>query len=221
MPAAVRLRVDPGRLRCAGRTPTVNVRRKTMSPPVVSDALLNRIASGDMAAMQACIDQYSGLVYSLARRLVGNPAEIEDAVQEVFISLWENAGRFDPGVGAEVTFVAMIARRRLIDRGRRLQRDRRLIEQLKERETGITASGRDGISLRDESAFAAKALGKLSPEQQRVLKLAIHYGLTHEQIAHHTELPLGTVKTHARRGLQRVRENLREHDLSVRVEIDS
>ncbi|MCA9295530.1 MAG: sigma-70 family RNA polymerase sigma factor, partial [Phycisphaerales bacterium] len=169
----------------------------------MSDALLNRIASGDMAAMQACIDQYSGLVYSLARRLVGNPAEIEDAAQEVFISLWENAGRFDPEVGAEVTFVAMIARRRLIDRGRKLQRDRRLIDQVKERETGISNAGTDGIALRDESSFAAKAMGKLSADQQRVLKLAIHYGLTHEQIARHTELPLGTVKTHARRGLQR------------------
>jgi RNA polymerase sigma-70 factor (ECF subfamily) len=71
------------------------------------------VGEGDTRAVAECIDRFGGLIWSLARRLSAGPADAEDAVQEVFIALWENAGRFDPEKGAEVTFVAMIARPRL------------------------------------------------------------------------------------------------------------
>ncbi|MBU3729210.1 MAG: sigma-70 family RNA polymerase sigma factor [Phycisphaerales bacterium] len=66
--------------------------------------------------------RFSGLVWSIARKLSADPSDAEDAVQEVFIDLWRSAHRFDPAKGTETTFVATIARRRLIDRGRRRQR---------------------------------------------------------------------------------------------------
>jgi RNA polymerase sigma-70 factor (ECF subfamily) len=161
-----------------------------------------------MAAMQDCIDEYGGLIWSLARRFCPSPAEAEDAVQEVFIALWENAGRFDEAKGAEVTFVAMIARRRLIDSGRKHQRRQQAVERAKEHKKTESADFEQRITQVDEAKRAMGAMEQLSKDQQRVLKLAIHQGLTHDEIAHSTGLPLGTVKTHARRGLIRVRELL-------------
>ena len=99
---------------------------------VVAKSVLQRVAAGEMAAMQECIDEYGGLIWSLARRFCSSPAEAEDAAQEVFIALWENAARFDEAKGAEVTFVAMIARRRLIDSGRKQQRRRNAVDRAKE-----------------------------------------------------------------------------------------
>ena len=158
--------------------------------------------------MQECIDHYGSLVWSLARRFSPNAADAEDAVQEVFLSLWKHAARFDPEKGAEVTFVSMIARRRLIDRGRSRQRESQRIEVLKTRTVQSTTAPAQDLEIAEEARRARAALERLSPDQQRVLEMAIHGGYTHDEIARITELPLGTVKTHARRGLIRVREAL-------------
>lgn len=179
----------------------------------VSDSLLQRVAAGEMAAMQACIDEYSGLIWSLARRLTPTATEAEDAVQEVFIALWENAERFDPAKGAEVTFVAMIARRRLIDRSRRTERQQRVVNEARELKVTEKPVKPDQVSQADDARRALEAMSELSADQQRVLELAIHQGCTHEQIARITEMPLGTVKTHARRGLMRVRELLSQSEV--------
>ncbi len=88
-----------------------------------SDSTLLRIAAGDPDAPRACIARHGALVWALARRESGGcHADAEDLVQEIFIDLWAHAGRFDPAVASEATFVALIARRRLIDRRRRLGR---------------------------------------------------------------------------------------------------
>lgn len=161
--------------------------------------------------MNSCVDTYGGLIWSLARRFCPSASEAEDAVQEAFISVWENAQRYDPSKGAEVTFVAMIARRRLIDRGRRYQRQERIIADVRGREVSRDGSRREAIpsaATTEEARSAVEAMSTLSEGQQRVLRLAIHQGLTHEQISLVTDLPLGTVKTHARRGLMRIREML-------------
>ncbi|NNF42218.1 MAG: sigma-70 family RNA polymerase sigma factor [Phycisphaerales bacterium] len=174
----------------------------------MSDSLLQRVANGDMAAMQGCIDTFGGLVWSLARRFLA-PSEAEDAVQEAFISLWENAGRYDPAKGNEVTFVAMIARRRLIDRGRRVQRQGRVVDEASQLAPPAPVEPDTAVVATNEDATRALvAMESLTEAQQRVLRLSIQQGLTHEQIARLTELPLGTVKTHARRGLIRIRELL-------------
>ncbi len=86
------------------------------------ETLLPRIAAGDPDAVQACIRRYGGLVWSLALRMSRSREDAEDAVQEIFISLWKSADRFDPSRATEVTFIAMVARRRLIDRRRAAQR---------------------------------------------------------------------------------------------------
>jgi len=81
--------------------------------------VLRRIAGGDSAAVRECIDRYGALIWSLARRLSRSSPDAEDATQEIFLDLWRNAGRFDESKGSEKLFIAMLARRRLIDRLRK------------------------------------------------------------------------------------------------------
>ncbi|MBN8597110.1 MAG: sigma-70 family RNA polymerase sigma factor [Planctomycetes bacterium] len=171
----------------------------------MDQTILQRIASGEKAAVQECIARYAGLIWSLTRRMALNGADAEDAVQEIFVEIWRNAPRFDPGVASETAFVAMIARRRLIDRRRRMsrRRDRAALE-----ETATPATGGGRVELGEEASIASRAMEELSLEQQRVLRLSLLQGLSHEKIANATGLPLGTVKTHARRGLLRIRELL-------------
>ncbi len=174
---------------------------------VVTQSILQRIAAGDQPAVQECLKSYGGLVWSLARRMLRNQDDAEDAVQEIFLDVWKNAGRFDPAQASETTFVAMIARRRLIDKIRHTQRR-------------ISADSIDDVlaepSTRDDKVMqtnveareAAKALDQLRPEQRQVLQLSIVHGLSHQEIADSMGMPLGTVKTHARRGIIQVREIL-------------
>jgi RNA polymerase sigma-70 factor (ECF subfamily) len=101
----------------------------------------------------------------------------------------------------------MIARRRLIDRGRRRQR-RIDTAPLPEAPAAATEPAPDRTELSEEAGRAEAAMRQLRPEQQRVLQLSIFHGCSHEEIARATGLPLGTVKTHARRGLIKLREML-------------
>jgi RNA polymerase sigma-70 factor (ECF subfamily) len=174
----------------------------------VLQTLLQRVAAGEPAAVEACIDCYGGLIWSLARKLVGAHADAEDAVQEVFIDLWKSADRFDPNVASEPTFVAMIARRRLIDSNRRRLRRPDQGQPVPIEDVDVPSGGQesDSAELADESSRAAAAIRELRPEQQEILRLSIYEGWSHQRIADHLQVPLGTVKTHVRRGLIRVRE---------------
>ncbi|MBV9241728.1 MAG: sigma-70 family RNA polymerase sigma factor [Acidobacteria bacterium] len=171
----------------------------------MSEAILKRIAQGDASAVQECLKKYGGLVWSLARKMLRNPDDAEDAVQEIFVDVWRNAVRFDETRSSETTFIAMIARRRLIDKIRYSTRR-------------ISADSLDDVLLEPftradktletciEAEQAAEAMRSLRPEQQQVLRLSIVQGMSHQEIAEATGMPLGTVKTHARRGLLQVRE---------------
>ena len=169
-------------------------------------SILERVARGDPGAPAACIERFRGLVWSLARRLCANASDAEDAVQEIFIDVWKSASRFDPAIASETTFVAMIARRRLIDRGRRRMR-RPEVPQIAET-VADSAERVDRTESEEQHGIAQRAFAQLRPEQQQVLQLAIHQGCSHEQIATATGMPLGTVKTHARRGLIKIRQIL-------------
>ena len=173
----------------------------------MAEAILKRIASGDREAVASCLDQYGGLVWSIARKMLRNTDDAEDAVQEIFVDLWKSAVRFDPAVASEAAFIAMISRRRLIDRIRSAKR---------RREVGETAAAAvlervdPGLSPDRcvEAAQAVRALDALRPEQREVLLLSTCQGLSHDEIAEKIGMPLGTVKAHVRRGLLRIRAAL-------------
>lgn len=160
--------------------------------------------SGDSTAVQDCLDVYGGLVWSLARRMLRNSEDAEDVVQEIFVDIWRNAERFDPSQASETTFIAMIARRRIIDRIRHMSR-RITSDSIDDllAEPGTRADREMQTSV--EAREAARALNELRPEQRQVLQLSIVHGLSHQEISEATGMPLGTVKTHARRGLIQAR----------------
>ena len=206
---------DPAKVLLAGQGSLPSSRRPLHEVvPISSQLLLHRVSSGDSAAVQECIGRFGGLVWALARRSGLPEAELEDAVHEIFTELWHNGHKYDPQIASEAAFVAIIARRRLIDRRRRIGR-RPTTQELNEI-TGASAATqvRATTEIAEEAAVAAKALETLSTEQQRVLRLSVYEGLSHELISRATGLPLGTVKTHARRGLLRLREMLSGEQLS-------
>lgn len=171
----------------------------------MTQSILQRIANGEQAAIQDCLSKYGGLVWSIARKMLRNSDDAEDAVQEIFVDVWKNAGRFDETKSSETTFIAMIARRRLIDKirfaTRRISADS-LDDVLLE---PFTRSDKT-MQMSLEAQQAAEAMRSLRPEQQQVLRLSIIQGMSHQEISDATGMPLGTVKTHARRGLLQVRE---------------
>lgn len=177
--------------------------------------LLKRVANGDGSAVEECISRYGGLVWSIARSFTSDAADAEDAVQEIFLAIWKSADRYDPEIAAESTFIAMIARRRLIDR-RRSARRRPAPGSLAEEHAQVSDPKVEDASqqaeLRDEAALAAECLALLKADERRVLELATYQGMTHQEIATATGVPLGTVKTRVRRGLIRLREMIeRKH----------
>ena len=173
----------------------------------MTQAILQRIANGDKNAVQDCLNVYGGLIWSLARRMSPNTDDAEDAVQEIFIDIWKNAARFDSAQSSETTFVAMIARRRLIDRLRYSNR-RISADSLEDVVTEPANRSDVDLQISVEAKEAAQALETLRPEQRQVLQLSIIQGLSHQEISQAMGMPLGTVKTHARRGLMQVREFL-------------
>lgn len=174
---------------------------------MVSQTILQRVAAGDGSAVDECLAMYSGLVWSLARRYSPTPTDAEDAVQEVFIDLWKNASRYDSAVGSEATYVAMIARRRLIDRYRKHRRSP-ATSSMPADLVDAAEPQFETAEIQEEAARARQSMEQLRPEEKLVLDLSLHHGLSHREIAESTSLPLGTVKTHARRGLIRLRELL-------------
>jgi len=199
----------------------------TNAPDPNRPSTLHRIAAGEPSAIKELTDRYGGLVYSLARRFSYESSEVEDAVQEIYVALWQSAARFNPELGAEETFVAMVARRRLIDRRRRATRRLSLTvdadvallgEGGGERGTAVRGGGaaaedgpdqpRPRTELSEDAQRAMHALKGLREEQQLVVRLAVLQSMSHEQISKATGMPLGTVKTHVRRGLIALRESM-------------
>lgn len=179
----------------------------------MTTSLLQRISSGDQSAVAGCIEAYSGLVWSLARRFLANEADAEEAVQEIFLELWEKAHRFNPGVAAEVTFVSMIARRRLIDRRRKLAAEP-VAEALDEVEHWLSEDAQGVLEANAEMERVVGIIRTLKPDQQEVINMASWLGMSHGAIAEQTGIPLGTVKSHVARGLSTIRKVLGEPELA-------
>lgn len=158
--------------------------------------------------MDKCLSLYGGLVWSIARRLCGTSAEAEDVVQEIFVDLWKSASRFDDSKSAEKTFVAMVARRRAIDRLRSNKRRPETESLPDSQEPKLDVEPKVGahLEVQEEATKARMLMGQLRDDERIVLELAIDEGLSQTEIAQQTGMPLGTVKSNARRGMLRLRD---------------
>lgn len=199
-------RAARARERLTPRAPTAARDHGTASLNMTA-SVLERIASGEAAAVNECMRTYGGLVWSLALRMSPGRADAEDAVQEIFMDLWRNAGAYDPAKSPEKVYIAMIARRRLIDRWR--SRSRRLeAEPLEDSEGLLEQVTEASPGTNAELAEAMAVIDALDPEQREVIHMGVVQGMTHSEIARETGKPLGTVKTQIRRGLIKIRAQL-------------
>lgn len=178
--------------------------------------ILADVAAGRPGAMEACIAEFTGLVWALATRMSPVREDAEEGVQEVFIDVWKHASRFDPATSSEATFVALLARRRLIDRHRR-RTCRPCFTSMDAVDEPLLPACGDALEVGDEADGIRRLMARLRPEERQVLELAIGEGLSQSAIAERIGMPVGTVKSLARRGLIRLRELVQETRQSVEV----
>lgn len=167
------------------------------------DELAERLRAGDEKALRTAYDRHGAAVFYLAQRLLGNRADAEDVTQVTFVAAWTGRDSFDPGRGTMLSWLLGIARRKIVDRLRSAARDDRLTESVRARPGPLDE--RETPERIVDRLVVADELGRLPDEQRRTLELAFFDDLTHPQIAAVTGLPLGTVKSHIRRGMASLR----------------
>lgn len=177
------------------------------------EALLERAAGGDQAAIATLYDRYKGMMFGLATRITGDAALAQDVVQEAFVGIWRNAARFSSARASARTWILSICHHRAVDAVRR----RRFADPLPDPELppppqlALPDVWTD-VSARLDATAVRGAMASL-PEAQRVaIDLAYFGGLTQTEIAERTGAPLGTVKSRVRLGLIAMADHLREPD---------
>ncbi len=169
--------------------------------------LMHRVAAGDEAAVAELYDRFGSLVFKVARQLLPTRGESEDAVQEVFIRLWQTADRYDPRRAKLVTWVMLIARRHLIDRLRRnAVRGTATTFQPDAPGNGTDAAPEDKPQDDERNRRLLERIAELPELQRVVIERAYLQGYTLREVSVQLEAPLGTVKSALSRGLARLRE---------------
>jgi RNA polymerase sigma factor (sigma-70 family) len=165
--------------------------------------LAERLRDGDEKALRTAYERHGAAVLYLAQRLLGNRADAEDVVQLTFVAAWSGRDSFDPQRGTMLGWLLGIARRKAVDRMRSAAREGRVAETVRAQIAPMEEPERPERIV--DRLVVADELGRLPAEQRRTLELAFFDDLTHPQIAAVTGLPLGTVKSHIRRGLTNLR----------------
>ncbi|MFG1938723.1 RNA polymerase sigma factor [Micromonospora tulbaghiae] len=168
--------------------------------PPGEDDLATRFRDGDEAALREAYDRYGRAVLHLATTTLVNRSDAEDATQATFVAAWLGRETFDPAKGSLVGWLLGIGRRKVVDRIRAAARETRVVETVKQLPEPVS-TGPDPDTVVDRLVVADE-LARLPDEQRRMLELAFYDDLTHQQIAAVTGVPLGTVKSHIRRGMQ-------------------
>jgi RNA polymerase sigma factor (sigma-70 family) len=172
--------------------------------------LVELVARKDASALEALYERYGRAAYSLARRILTEETLAQDVVQEVFLSLWRNADRFDAGRGTVATYVLSMTHHRAVDVVRReehLRRWRSSDEGL-EFEPDPKPGVEDQVEASERRAEVRAALGELPAAQREALLLAYFGGYTQREVATLVGVPLGTVKTRMAAGMRKMKEAL-------------
>jgi RNA polymerase sigma factor (sigma-70 family) len=169
-----------------------------------------RIVERDEAALGLLYDSLVGRVFGLALRITRQPATAEEVTEDTFWQIWRQAPRYDARRGAAAAWVMTIARSRALDAVRRAvpESNNEDFDAAAHWMSGATGDPQDLLSAVQEGHSVHHALTSLDPLPRQLVALAFFRGLTHEEIAGHTGLPLGTVKSHIRRALVSMRAAL-------------
>jgi RNA polymerase sigma-70 factor (ECF subfamily) len=174
--------------------------------------LVARIADRDETALAALYDRFAGTLLAIGTRILGNAGDAEDVVQEVFLQVWRQAGRYDPARSSVAGWLSLIARSRAIDRLRnRKVGERTALDAHAEHPRGdASQEGAANVLFAERRRRIVDALGALPVEQREVIELAFFQGLTQNEIAARTLTPLGTVKTRTLLALKKLRTALQD-----------
>ena len=185
-----------------------------LDPP--DEALCARVAERDVAAFEALYDRYRDRVYAWAAHVLG-PRQAEDTTQEVFALLWRRAGQFNPSRGQFTQWFWALTRNHILRDLRGISRQKRtqIADQIAALiSTAIAEGVEEAAFARVDTQRALDTLGRLPPDQRRVLVMSYFVGLSHSAIAEELSLPLGTVKKRARLGMQKLRQALIADEMS-------
>lgn len=178
--------------------------------PDPTDAdLIVSLRQGNRNALSILYDRYGGLVYTLALKLLDRNDEAEDLTQDIFLSFWQQE-KFDPNRGKLSSYLCLVTRSRAIDRLRSRKSEQKSIERLQQiviPETDLPTP-LESVTLVEEQIMVCQSLAQLSDRQRQLLELSYYQGLSQSEIATQLNLPLGTVKTHMRQGLIKLRQLL-------------
>lgn len=174
-----------------------------------SDAdLLAAIARGEESSLRALYDRYASILLGVVLRILRSRTEAEDVLQEVFLQTWQRAADYDPARGRPFLWLSMIARSRALDRLRSLGLRERVANDAGKEPVADVADAADDVARAEEGEIVRKVLEEIPESQREALLLAYFEGLTQTEIAARTGKPLGTVKTHTRLGLLKLRDRL-------------
>ena len=171
------------------------------------DALLTLVARGDQGAFEALYERLARPAYGLIRKVLRDPAQSEEVVQEVLLEVWRTASRFDPARGGAATWVLTIAHRRAVDR----VRSETAAAGREQRTSRVPAAGdavADSVEATLDAELLRRCLAGLSDVQRESITLAYYGGYTYPEVAKLLEVALGTIKSRIRDGLNRLRDCL-------------
>jgi RNA polymerase sigma-70 factor (ECF subfamily) len=179
------------------------------APEDLDRRLIDRLASGELEALEELYERHKTMAFSIAYRVTGEGGAAEDAVQDAFLSVWRSAGRYEPARASVRTWLLTIVHRRAIDVVRRRRRPSATVELDELEFEGIAVPDVwEAVARGLDRATVAAALATIAPAQREAIELAYFEGLTQTEIADRTGAPLGTVKSRLRLGLAGLRRTL-------------
>lgn len=171
--------------------------------------LISKIINGDRTALSELYDRYARMIYAIAWKSLHSVEDCEEVVLEVFAQVWRIADRFDSEKGSVEQWIFTLARSRILDRLRKIQRQNKVntvITAEKEIAFPITSvDPLEAVEIAEQRQQVLAALSQIPPEQRQVIEMAYYQGFTHTEIVAATGLSLGTVKTRLRLGLSKLR----------------
>jgi len=169
---------------------------------------MGRVREGDERALEALHVRYSGPLYSLALQVTRSDRSAQDVVQEAFVAVWKDAGRFDPAKGSLSSWLFALARHKAIDLIRRETNIRKRTADVDLELEEAPDDVDEAVWIRVRRARVVAAMATLPEAQRTALELAFFGGLTHVEVAEKLDIPLGTAKTRIRTALLRLRETI-------------
>jgi RNA polymerase sigma-70 factor (ECF subfamily) len=188
-----------------------NLPNESPFDPIDELRLVERLRARDQGALDTLYERYSKVVYAIALRIIGQPADAEDVVVDSFWQVWQQAESYDSTRGQLRTWIVTIARSRALDRLRAMRRSPLAGAEevnVAGREMAADDDPEQSAWLSQQSAIVRGALAALPREQRQALELAYYHGLSQSEVAERLGEPLGTIKTRMRLGMMKLREQL-------------